>query len=117
MTNGSNAVSSEHSPREKDARILRFQPRGVPRWRMAAGRLPQPDTPADDLAKFERGDGEEDYRHRMRVNAIALVATVMLVFAGVWLAIRISEMVRIQDCVLSGKRTCAPIEAGAIGRG
>ena len=93
---------------------MRFRPRGTPRWRWPVGKIPQRNPPIDDLAKFERSDGEDDYRHRMRMNALAIVAAILLVFAGVWLAIRISEMVAVQDCVLSGQRNCAPIEAGGI---
>lgn len=111
------AVTSERSAPEESARILRFRPRGTPRWRWPVSPLPPQNASIDDIGKFERSaEGEDDYRHRMKMNALALVATVLLVVAGVWLAITITEMVKVQDCVLSGRRTCAPIEAGAIGR-
>jgi hypothetical protein len=97
---------------------VRFRQRGVPRWRWPTANIPEQDPPPqDDLGKFERGEGEDDFRQRMRMNAIALVATVVLVIAGVWLADRISEMVKVQDCYLSGRRNCAPIDAGPTRHG
>jgi hypothetical protein len=107
-------VTSEPSPTEENGHVVRFRPRGTPPWRWPVGRAAQHDPSMDELAKFERSDGEDDYRHRMGMNALALVATVLLVCAGVWLAIKITDMVRVQDCVLSGRRNCAPIEAGTI---
>ena len=39
-----------------------------------------------DLAKYERCAGkEEDYRHRMLMNAIVFTVNVLLIVAGVWL--------------------------------
>jgi hypothetical protein len=65
------------------------------------------------LAKYEGGDLDDDYRHRMVVNVAALIFTVMLALAGVWLAMQLAEMRKNQDCVLSGRRNCAPIEVTA----
>jgi hypothetical protein len=42
------------------------------------------------LAKYERG-GEVDYRNRMIMNALALVANAALIAAGVWLAVNIHD--------------------------
>jgi hypothetical protein len=52
----------------------------------------------------------------MLVNIAALAFTVLLALAGGWLAIQIAEMRRNQDCVLSGRRNCAPIDAKALQR-
>jgi hypothetical protein len=46
----------------------------------------------------------------MLVNLAALVFTVLLAIAGSWLALQIAEMRKNQECVLSGRRSCAPIE-------
>jgi hypothetical protein len=35
--------------------------------------------------KYERPESIDDYRHRMVVNAIALVFVTLLIFAGLWL--------------------------------
>jgi len=64
-----------------------------------------------DLSRFERStDGQDDYRHRMMVNALAFILCIFLVLAGVWLAVKLAQMRKDQDCVLSGRRGCAPID-------
>ena len=42
-------------------------------------------------------------------NVLALVFCILLVAAGVWIADRIAEMRKNQDCVLSGRRNCANV--------
>jgi hypothetical protein len=55
-------------------------------------------------------EAPEDYRHRMVVNAAALLFVVALIGVAIWLADSISDMRRNQDCVLSGRRGCTPVE-------
>jgi len=43
--------------------------------------------------------------------------TLLLVLVGVWLAERIADMRKTQDCFLSGRRNCTPIDAPPIVRG
>jgi hypothetical protein len=69
-----------------------------------------PPRPADDLAKYARGGESDDYRHRMIVNAAAFLFVAALIGAGLWLAQTMAELRRNQDCVISGRRNCAPIE-------
>ena len=52
----------------------------------------------------------EEYRHRMAVNAAALLFVTALIGVAIWLADSISDMRRNQDCVLSGRRGCTPVE-------
>jgi hypothetical protein len=76
-----------------------------------AENVASPDIPGpQDLAKYERGGGDDDYRHRMITNAAALLFTVVLAGAGAWLAITIGDMRKNQDCFLSGRRNCTPID-------
>ena len=107
-------MTSDRFPTDENGRVIRFRPRGAARpvWRWPIRDGDQQDPAVGDLAKFERTKGEDDYRHRMTMNALALVATFFLVIAGVWLATRISDMVKTQDCFLSGRRNCAPIDIG-----
>ena len=103
-----------------DRRVVPFRPPGGPpgrpgrRW---PPHSPQPPaTPVEGLAKYEGGEGDDDYRHRMLVNLAGLAVTIMLAVAGGWLAMQIAEMRKNQDCVLSGRRNCAPIDVKALER-
>src|SRR5262249_62296030 len=74
-------------------------------------------SPVEDLAKYEGGGEPDDtYRHRVMVNLAALGVTIALAVAGVWLAIQIADMRKNQDCLLSGRRNCAPIDIKALER-
>ena len=42
---------------------------------------------------------------------VALVIVALLVIGGLWLMQHIRASARIQDCVMSGRTNCAPIEA------
>ena len=86
-----------------DSRVVNF------RSRMAGTRQP-PTPPIDDLSKYERDEGPDDYRHRMLVNVAAFLAIVALIGIGVWLADTMATMRKNQDCVLSGRRGCSPVE-------
>lgn len=88
---------------EDDSRVVNF------RSRTAAARPPTA-PPVEDLAKYERGEDPDDYRHRMIVNVAAFLAIVALIGAGVWLADTMAAMRKNQDCVLSGRRGCSPVE-------
>ena len=50
------------------------------------------------------------------MNLLGLLVTVVLVVAGIWLVDKIAEMRKTQDCYLSGRRNCTPIEAPPIHR-
>ena len=72
------------------------------------------DLTKDGLAKYERGDGDDDYRHRMITNTAASIFTIFLATAGAWLAITIGDMRKNQDCYLSGRRNCTPIDVPSL---
>jgi hypothetical protein len=66
--------------------------------------------PVGDLSRFERSaDTQDDYRHRMVVNVLAFVFCIFLVLAGVWLTSKLAQMRKDQDCVLSGRVGCTPV--------
>ncbi len=95
--NGSS--SSENGPR-----VVSFR-------RNARGaRDPVIGPPPEDLTKFEREPDVDDYRHRMIVNVVAFVFIMALIGAGYWLADTMAKMRTNQDCVLSGRRGCTPVE-------
>ncbi len=41
-----------------------------------------------------------------------LVAVVLMVGLGYFLAVKLRDMGRIQDCVMSGRTNCAPVSGG-----
>jgi hypothetical protein len=53
----------------------------------------------DDLARFERTAEPDDYRHRMVMNGVALVIVTTM-----------ADMRKNQDCVLSGRAGCTPVD-------
>jgi hypothetical protein len=86
-------------------------------WRppSRAGQAAAP--PVKGLAQYEGGDDSEDnYRHRMIINVVALLVIVILSIAGVWLAIQIADLRKNQDCALSGRRNCMPIDVKTLER-
>ncbi len=89
---------------EPRGRILRFRPRGA----LPTHNQP-PASPVKGLDKYERPEGQDDYRHRMVMNGVALAATIALVLVGIWIADTMAHMRKDQDCVLSGRRNCAQI--------
>jgi hypothetical protein len=91
---------------ENERRVLSFRPGKAP----ARSRDP---TPVESLAKYERTenpDDSDDYRHRMMVNAAVFVLVIGLIGAALWLADTMAAMRKNQDCVLSGRRGCTPVE-------
>jgi len=63
----------------------------------------------DDLAQFEEEDVHIDYRHRMLMNVMAVMIVSALVGVGVWIADTITDMEKMQDCLMQGRQNCAPI--------
>jgi hypothetical protein len=96
-------MPAEQLPSSEDkGRILQFRQRaslpGAP-----------PRNPVDDLARYERSQEQDDFRHRMMMNGAALVVVLVLTIVGIWIANTIAEMRKNQDCVLSGRRGCTPV--------
>ena len=65
-------------------------------------------SPVEDLAKYE--SAPDDYRHRMLMNLAAAGATILLVIGGIWIANTMAQIRKDQDCVLSGRRGCTPVD-------
>ncbi len=92
-------------PNEPDSRVVPFRRRGS----LFTLKRPQP-SPVQDLERFERTESEveDDYRHRMLMNAMAAGVVILLVAGGIWIANSMAMMRKNQDCVMSGKRNCNP---------
>lgn len=93
-------MTKEPNPDGDKGRVVPFVRREKPRG----------PSPVQDLGKYAPTEGDDDYRHRMINNGLALAACVFLVIVGVWLANSIAEMRKNQDCVLSGRRGCTPVD-------
>ena len=75
---------------EAESRVIQFRRRTAASHRSHLGKAriahSGPDySPVPDLSKYECPESARDYRHRMIVNAIALVFVILLIFAGLWL--------------------------------
>jgi hypothetical protein len=46
----------------------------------------------------------------MLMNAAAFVVVALLIGVGLWIANTMAAMRKNQDCVLSGRRGCTPVE-------
>jgi hypothetical protein len=97
-------------------RVLKFVPRSpVQRPQPVPEPTPSPRPhrhlrQADDFAPFEkRRETADDFQHRILANTAALALTVALIAAGIWLEMRISDLTKIQDCVVLGRRDCVRI--------
>ena len=99
---------AKSSPSESEPRVVRFRrrPGGAPP--PASGPGGPPDA---DLATYARSpEDPAEYRRRQAVNAVVFLFIVLLIGAAVWLADTMADMQRNQDCVLSGRRGCTPVD-------
>lgn len=95
-------ANDEPASSDNERRVVNFPHGGA---RPQAG-----PPPIEDLSKYQRAEDDDDYRHRMIVNAIAFVFVAALIGGGYWLADTMAKMRKNQDCVLSGRRGCTPVE-------
>jgi hypothetical protein len=100
--------AERQKPAEEMGRVVKFTPRTAPRKLVA----PPDPSPISDLGRYARGS-DDDYRHRMLMNALAFIVCLLLALAGIWLVSRIAEMRKNQDCVLSGRIGCARVDVPA----
>ena len=56
---------------------------------------------------------EQEARDRRAANIFLLVAALVLVGVGVWLANAMVDARRADECMSSGRRNCGPIEVPA----
>jgi hypothetical protein len=90
-------VLSDRIQSNDDAsRVIQFRPsldgsRGRHRGKTLIGNSEPNCSPVPDLAKYQDQESDDEYRHRMIVNAIALAFTSLLILAGVCLAIMVAH--------------------------
>jgi hypothetical protein len=92
---------------------------------MALSSLPMsvdPDTnphasPSTVAPERRGGEDQADERPaRGRAQVVVIILTVVLVVAGIWLAHVLADMRKVQDCLLSGRSNCAPLDVNSSGR-
>ena len=55
-------------------------------------------------------DPHEEERDRRAANIFLLVAAIVLIGSGIWLADAMVKAKRADDCLSAGRRNCSPIE-------
>jgi len=73
------------SSNDEVGRVIPFRPRMRTSPKGQWGKAPDY-SPIPDLAEYECPESDDEYRHRMTINALAFVFTSLLVLAGLWLA-------------------------------
>ena len=81
-------------PQRQDEKVIAFRPRNAEPERP----LPMPPDPEED-------------RRRVRSNLAALIFAGLLVVVGLYLVRVLAEKSRLEDCLMSGRTNCAPIQA------
>ena len=103
-------VHHQPSAPESGAQIIRLRRPAAMPAKLGRDGAARKDPDDDDLAKYARDQAPDDYRHRMITNVAAVAFVALLVAAGLWLADTMASMRKNQDCVLSGRRGCSPVE-------
>jgi hypothetical protein len=108
-------TEGRHEPNASD-RIVPLRPR-APRKKdpSLSNKLSRWSASIGDFARFESTE-PDDYRHRMMINLAAVLFCLLLILGGVWIANKMAEMRKNQDCVLSGRRGCTQVEMPARDR-
>jgi hypothetical protein len=101
-------MPSDKPEDQLQGRVVPFRRPGSPSGSRIAPIVPQPASPVEDLSQYERTHGEDDYRHRMLMNGVAALVTVLLIAGGIWIANSMAQLRKNQDCVMSGRRNCNP---------
>ena len=103
-------MSQRTSDTPDRGQVIRFRPRrGAPAWRWPLAGLRPGQDREQGFPKFDPPETDADYRHRMKMNVLGLVVTVVLMGVGAWLATTLADIQKNQDCYLAGRRDCTPM--------
>ena len=67
--------------------------------------------PSGKLMNHRSQDGDDEADQRRSAALIGLIIILALAIAGVWLVRELREKSQLEDCLMSGRTNCAPIEA------
>ena len=59
----------------------------------------------------ERGAGERDDAARRTAALMGFIVILVLAIAGIVLVRELTKNAKLEDCLMAGRRNCAPIEA------
>jgi hypothetical protein len=57
----------------------------------------------------QESEGDDGYRHRMRMNLLAVAAVAVVMGAGMWIADTMVDTQKAHGCYSSGQRFCSLI--------
>lgn len=66
----------------------------------------------DASQRDEQPEIERQPQRRSPSPVTLLIAAALMIGLGYFLSVKLREMSRIQDCVMSGRTNCAPISGG-----
>jgi len=96
---------------ESDDRVVPLRKTAASGGRVFSGPTTGEQQPQiGDLDRYPQADEPDDYRHRMLTNVAGVAVVALLIVIGIWIADTMASMRKNQDCVLSGRRGCAPME-------
>jgi hypothetical protein len=104
-------MSSDPNKGDEDrGQVLQFRARKPQQPVQAFGNLAADDSPVPDVSRYAHDSQDtDDYAHRMKMNALAVVALVVLIGGGIWIVDTMTQMRKNQDCALMGRRNCAGV--------
>jgi len=88
---------------DADRRVVRLPPRTSDQLPHILGNA----APLAEDALDQAAETPDDYTHRMLINLAAFGFVGALTGIGVWLAISIADLRKVQDCALAGRSNCA----------
>jgi hypothetical protein len=103
----------KNSASDPDDRVVPLRKTATYRGPAHAGQQSQAEDPPQiaDLDRYPQTDDDDDDRHRMATNIAGVAIAAVLIVTGIWIANTMASMRKNQDCVLSGRRGCSPVDA------
>lgn len=114
-------MNSQHDNNDDErGQVLPFRRRSAPpQARVGAfSNLSAADSPVEGIGKYDRDTHEaDDYAHRMKMNALAVLALALLIGGGMWIVDTMAQQRKNQECVMTGRRDCGKVYNAPEARG
>jgi hypothetical protein len=56
----------------------------------------------------DKAETPEEHSRRVTVNLVAAIVCLVILILGIWLINSLSASMKLQECLLAGRRNCAP---------